>query len=64
MGWKYGAGTGLLKRGGGGGGGGEGAGMFPNFFKVYHFYILKLRYPLQSCVAFQEKLFFSATIIL
>ena len=34
-----------------------------SFFKVYHFYILKLLYPLQNC-GMQKKLFFSVTIIL
>ena len=28
-----------------------------NFFKVYHFYILKLLYPLQNC-GMQKKYFF------
>ena len=34
-----------------------------NFFKVYHFYILKLLYPLQNCVM-QKNFFFYVTIIL
>ena len=45
------------------GGGGLALFIF-NFFKVYHFYIYKLFYPLQNCYAFEEKLFFSVTIIL
>ena len=36
--WKYGAGAGLLKRGGGGGMVGLALFLF-SFFKVYHFYI-------------------------
>ena len=35
-----------------------------NFFKVYHFYIWKLFYPLQNCVMHSKKKKFSATIIL
>ena len=34
-----------------------------NLFKVYHFYMQKLLYPLQNCVM-HLKNFFSATIIL
>ena len=45
------------------GGGGLALFIF-NFFKVYHFYIYKLFYPLQNYYAFEEKLFFSVTIIL
>ena len=29
-----------------------------NFFKVYHFYIWKLLYPLQKCVMHLKKKFF------
>ena len=29
-----------------------------NFFKVYHFYIQKLFYPLQNCYAFRKKIIF------
>ena len=35
-----------------------------NFFKVYHFYILKLLYSLQNCVIHLKKNIFSAKIIL
>ena len=34
-----------------------------HFFKVYHFYIQKLPFA-KLCYAFEEKKFFSATIIL
>ena len=50
-GWKYGAGKGLLKR----------RGLTPFlfiFFKVYHFYICKLLYPLQNCVLHLKKNYF------
>ena len=47
---------------------GEGRGLalfLFNVFKVYHFYIEKLLYPLQSCVMHLKKNYFlSATIIL
>ena len=40
----------------------RGADTFPlflfNFFKVYHFYIHKLLYPLQDCVMHLKKKFF------
>ena len=45
----------------------KGEGVTPflfNFFKVYHFCILKLLYPLQNCVHYAKKLYFSVTIIL
>ena len=29
-----------------------------NYFKVYHFYILKLLYPLQNCVMQKKKIIF------
>ena len=49
-GWKYHAGADLLKVGEGG------LALFPfTFFKVYHFYILKLLYPLQGSVMHLEK---------
>ena len=35
-----------------------------NFFKVYHFYMYKLLYALQSCIMHLKKKFFSAIIIL
>ena len=44
--------------------GGELALLLFNFFKVYHFYIWKLFYPLQNCVMHSEKKKISATIIL
>ena len=44
-GWKYCAGVGLFKRG-------ALALFLLNAFKVYHFYIYKLLYPLQNCYAF------------
>ena len=61
-GWKYGAGAGLLK-------GGRGLTLLLfNFFKVYHFYILKLFYSYFTkflCYTFEKKNFFlSANIIL
>ena len=56
-GWTYGAGAGLLKRGG------LTLVLF-NFFKVYHFYIEKLLYPLQNCAMHLKKKNFSVTIIL
>ena len=48
-------------------GGGELLALFPlKLFKVYHFYTQKLlSLPFAKlCYAFEEKLFFSATIIL
>ena len=33
-----------------------------NFFKVYHFCIQKLFYPLENCYAFEEEKNFSATV--
>ena len=33
-------------------------------FKVYHFYMQKLLYPLQNCAMHLKKKYFSATIIL
>ena len=56
-GWTYGAGAGLLKRGG------LTLVLF-NFFKVYHFYIEKLLYPLQNCAMHLKKKKFSVIIIL
>ena len=55
-GWKYGAGAGLLKRG---------AGIFPiYFFKGLSFLHLKITLSFAKlCYAFEEKKFFSATII-
>ena len=51
-GWKYGAGAGLLKRGGG-------VALFLlNFLKLYHFYVQKLLYPLQNCVMHLKKNYF------
>ena len=57
-GWKYGAGAGLLKRGK--------AGTFPiYFFQGLSFLHLEITLPFAKlCYAFEEKLFFSATIIL
>ena len=48
-GWKYGVGAGFHKRG-------REAVTFPvQFFKVYHFYLKKLLYPLQSYVMHLKK---------
>ena len=57
----YGAGAGLLKKG-------QGVlalklCLLVKFFKVYHFYILKLFYPQQNCYTLEEKNIFSATIV-
>ena len=61
-GWKYGVGAGFFKRLGEGEGG---LALFLfNSFKVYHFYMEKLLYPLQNCVMHLKKIiFFSAIII-
>ena len=61
MGWKYGAGAGLLKRDGGGG-----AGTFPiEFFQGLSFLHSENNLTFAKvCYAFTEKLFFSATITL
>ena len=49
-GWKYGAGSGLLKRG---------LALFLfNFFKVYHFHISRLLCPLPNCVIHLKKNYF------
>ena len=60
-----GGGGGAVFRGGGGGGGGEVALFLFDFFKVYHFYILKLPFA-KLCYAFEhlKKKNFSAIIIL
>ena len=61
----------VFLKGGGGGrvvcGGGGGVGLtlvLFNFFKVYHFYIEKLLYPLQNCAMHLKKKKFSVIIIL
>ena len=66
MGWKYGAGAGLVKRGGGVGGGVWGAGTFPiEFFQGLSFLHSENNLSFAIvCYAFTEKLFFSATITL
>ena len=60
-----GARAGLVKGGSGGGWGWVGVGglalvlfQFNFFFKFYHFYILKLLYPLQNCAMYLKKNYF------
>ena len=51
--WTDGAGGGLLKMAAGG------LALFLfDFFKVYHFYIYKLHYPLQNCIMHLKKKYF------